>query len=211
MRTDNRGFTIVELMIAATIFSVVLVVVASVTTQMAEQFNRGINKAKTQNVVREVSEEIANNIKFSASAIPDQPSTNGRISAWCIADRLYAFRTDRLVRNVNDDGGMLRIGECGLPPGALTAGPDRPQLLGMGMRVVNLAITPVDDQRRVWQVTLRVALGEDDMLCSPTGAPNECTSPGVGTLTNTDLVCKPLAGSQFCAVAEHSIIVARRL
>lgn len=65
MSDDQKGFTIIELLIATTVFSLVLVVIMAASIQMGRYFYKGISESRAQNTSRQLMDTISNAIEFS--------------------------------------------------------------------------------------------------------------------------------------------------
>lgn len=228
-RLNQRGFTILELLIAVTVLSVMLLIASTAVTALTRQFFKGLTKSRTQQVARTISEELISNIQYST----DEPrflgmSLNGEVQAWCISERAYLF-----VRGfqLGDDPVQQRPGvaqrweSCtlpgtGVPPDTLTPAPGRVELMGEGMRLADIDICPVTTtdttnpcyapDTKVWTVKIRVVYGDNDLVCSP--AASDCGLTAVSLNPQAaDLSCKFQAGNQFCAAAEYQATAVRRL
>lgn len=64
----EQGFTIVELMIALSIFSVILIVSTVVLIQIGALYSKGVNSADLQNATRTVVADISGQLQFSGRA-----------------------------------------------------------------------------------------------------------------------------------------------
>lgn len=214
----QAGFTILELMIATMVFSVILLLVTYGIIQIGNRYYKSVLQAQTQTATRNAVDEIARNIQFSSgSVVPND--TGVFIKGYCINGIQYTAYLHRM------QGGSLAKhtllarpdpgNNCQVPASnshdftdnTVTANRD---LLGNRMRVVKFAVEPVPGQTGVFKITLRVASGDDDLLCSPSA--NDCNDSGTSThLDNTDLVCKLQKGSAYCAVSELTTYVTSRL
>lgn len=96
----QEGFTIIELMIATSIFSLVLLLTAAGSLQIGRLFYKGYSSARSQNAAREIIEDIARAIQFGGSN-PTSVTTvtlNGMpMSYFCVDTVRYSFAVD--VRN----------------------------------------------------------------------------------------------------------------
>ena len=70
-KTKNSGFTIIELMIATSVFAVVLVVAASGILAIGMLYYKGVTSSRTQEAARSISNTIANTIQFTAQSRGD--------------------------------------------------------------------------------------------------------------------------------------------
>ena len=66
--SNNKGFTIVELMIALTILSTLLVIATMVLMQISRIYTKGVNMANLQNATRTISGDLSSSLQFSGSA-----------------------------------------------------------------------------------------------------------------------------------------------
>jgi prepilin-type N-terminal cleavage/methylation domain-containing protein len=228
----QRGFTIIELMIATVVFSMVLLVLAGGLLQIGRSYYKGVASARTQEVARSVVDDIAQNIQMTGGTIIPTNGTmnNGIVSGTCVGSRRYSFARTQQFRS----GTHHRLvadnvtGGCIAGPGGTRARSDSvagtgmidpltgggQEMLGERMRVVNFQVTQNPTDPRLYAILLRVAYGDDDLLCSP-GMAGDCTvvgvSPSIGA-GRTDLICKDVrAGTQHCAVAEIVTTVVKRL
>lgn len=186
---NSKGFTVIELMIATTIFSVVLLVCTFGLIQIGRTYYKGTALVRTQNVTRAAFEDISQAIQYGES-IPNRnaPLTSPNNSV-CIGNRLYTYYMNTVP--VNDTTGLIVQqvdSSCAPIPGT------RPrQLLGKNMRLTQFLINKVAGSDYVYAVIIKVNYG--DPALSP-GPDNNCLSGN---------------GSQFCATSELNTTVRRRL
>lgn len=93
LRRNNKGFTLVELILATAVFSIALIAITAALIQLFKAYQSGISIRKTQNSARVVSEELTRMAR-SSSAI------DGSNSSLCF------FTTTSL--NVSDPSGAVR-------------------------------------------------------------------------------------------------------
>ena len=82
----NTGFTIIELMIALTVLSVILLLATTSMMNIGNLFYKGSTVAQTQNVTRLALADISNNIMFNgtAASLINPTPTSCDPSMWCI-------------------------------------------------------------------------------------------------------------------------------
>jgi prepilin-type N-terminal cleavage/methylation domain-containing protein len=113
---SNKGFTIVELLIALSVLSTILVMSTTVMIQIGNIYTKGVNSSNLQNTTRSINSDLASTLQFSPSApapcVVDKVScTSGTLSysdavgpvaihAFCIAKTRYSFV---LNRELGDD------------------------------------------------------------------------------------------------------------
>ena len=206
---DAKGFTIIELLIATAVFSIVLLVISAAIIQIGRIYYKGITSARTQEVTRSVIDDVSQTIQFTAGSI------SSGTGALCVGNQRYSFdlgkqRAGSQHSLVVDDASA----GCSPVPQNLTGIPAAPagrELLGDKMRLANFAVSQVGTTNS-YNVIIRVVYGDNDLLCSPTVS-GSCTSNAVmSDFAKPDLTCKSIrSGTQFCAVSELSTIVERRL
>lgn len=211
-RTDwlgrgTNGFTVVEMLVATAVFSMVLMVVSIGLLQISRTFYKGVTVTNTQEVARSIIDEIAASIEFSASDI--QPLTpNGSTQGYCVGNIRYSFRpgqmltdnstshafvTDRLDKLTPPLGCASSVQAMNLSTPMLPA--NSRELLSPRMRVSKFSVTSLGN--RLYKVSLRLVSGENDLLANPTLPNATCTGL--------------LNGSQFCATVELTTVVQKRL
>lgn len=232
IRSRQSGFTIIELLIATTVFSVVLLVISGAIIQIGRLYTKSINSVRTQEVARSIISDMSESIQFNPGSITgtfpaaminaDDPTSRGV----CVGNRVYSYKFGQ-----QQDGDQpafvaqnLGVSDC---TGAVVhnmttaASGDTVELLGDKMRLANLEVRPLGGD--AYRLLIRVVYGDTDLLCSPAAVPASiygCTSTAQRTATQEafllsterNLSCKNIrSGSQFCSVSELSKIVKRRL
>ncbi|HEX8183046.1 MAG TPA: prepilin-type N-terminal cleavage/methylation domain-containing protein [Candidatus Saccharimonadales bacterium] len=222
-RTRQAGFTIIELLIATSVFSVMLIVITAAVLQFSRQYYKGVISSSTQATTRALIDEVNRSLQFNGSSF----SKFGTNDGYCIGAKRYSYK---LNQQVIDDGPNAAAHQSyhalvtdtfsgcntGTPPLSLAAANfpgtvENPrELLGERMRLLKFDIVEVND---MYTVTVRVAYGDDDLLCSPSTT-GDCTNPNslAGVNNNmSDLTCRSTIGSQFCAVSELTTTTRKRV
>ena len=205
---SRQGFTIVELMIATLIFSVLLVMATSAVIFVSRQFHKGVVINRTQEVARTIAEEISRNIQFSEEDPLVQPG------ALCMAGKGYVFKLDnKLVDGTpnpqESNNVFVRYKDCmdtsagsTWPPSTFpNEGFDDPgtELMGKNMRLSKLSITPVSiGGGSAWNIEVIVAYGDTDLL--------DVNENGVPSAK-----CRSGTGSHFCSVSNIKQTVVKRI
>jgi len=207
---SQKGFTIIELMIATLVFSVILLLVTYGLIQIGRTYIKGLNESKTQQTARSIMDTISQDIQFNGGKIKIPAAFTGTFAV-CIGDNRYSAMIDgQLVDGVPDTvkhqtNHTLVVdrpvgGECNATPLTyrnLNAAipPDDPykprELMAPNMRLAKFNITPAG--ALLWNIKVRVVYGDDDLLNPARDA------------------CAGGPGSQFCAVAELSTTVQKRV
>lgn len=204
MNRQQRGFTIIELMIATTVVSVILLLVSIMMVNIGNLYYKGISQARVQDNARSITDELAQHLELSDGGKYSLP--NGSIQAYCIDNVRYTF-----IIGVQIGSGASQSphvlwrdtnptpGSCPTPTSTFLNSPppgnNGVELIGPRSRLAAFSITrPVLNGPYV--IVVDVAYGENDLLVTPAG----------GTLR-----CKGAASDSFCAVANLTTDVVQRL
>ncbi|HTH72244.1 MAG TPA: prepilin-type N-terminal cleavage/methylation domain-containing protein [Candidatus Pristimantibacillus sp.] len=203
-----KGFTILELLIATLVFSVVLMLVTAGILQMAKVYYKGVTESNTQNTARAIIDTISQAIQFSggdvtATAASPAPNSN---YAFCIGNTQYSYRLgwqveDGSTPSLNQTWHSLvqaPVSNCtssSAPQNLTTQVVNGRDLVGKHMRLSNLVVTPAGANS--YKIQVSVIYGDNDLLNNPTAANASCKSA--------------TAGSQFCASMQLSTIVVKRV
>jgi prepilin-type N-terminal cleavage/methylation domain-containing protein len=220
--SDNKGFTLVELMIASVVFSLVLLVLTAGIIEIGRVYYKGVVSARTQETVRSVIDDIGRAVQFAGGNVIQTGSmpNNVNVRGFCVNNRRYSyvpsvqlstagqrkFVADRVAGGCDSSTRPMSQGQ--MNNAATNPGQE---LLGNGMRIVALGLTQNASDPSLYDITVRIAYGDDSVLCSPSAG--DCGSLGNSTnLTNTDLQCKNnRSSSQFCFVSEIKTTVTKRI
>lgn len=208
LKGGQRGFTIIELLVATMVFSVVLLIVTAGILQIARVYYKGVTEAATQNTARSIMDQIAQNIQFNGGAVTETASSPapGTDYAFCIGNQQFSYRLGWQVENspnatVNQIWhGLVQNTVAGCvsstAPQTLSnqtvTGRD---LMEPHMRLANLVVDNVGNNQ--YKVQVRIVYGDNDLLSNPTATNANCQNIRSGT--------------QFCAVSDLSTIVIKRV
>ncbi len=108
-KTDKQsGFTIIELLIATSIFSVILLVGSMMLLQIGKMYYRGVNSIRTQEVARNVVEDVSRKIQFSGDIVSESLPGNFsgvEVKSYCIGTVRYSVvQNMRVVSSAQDLG-----------------------------------------------------------------------------------------------------------
>lgn len=203
-RYKQAGFTIAELMIAAAVFSIILIIVTFGLIQIGRIYNRGITNSRTQEVARGIMDEVTQSIQFEGGTINSISHIPSGTSGYCIGTRRVSFRQGRMFTEGTGDHGLMADNvpwNCGPTTGAVDLSQPSPvaawypqELLLPNMRVSDLTVTPLSNN--LYSVNLKVAYGFDDLLDNP---------------TSTNPTCKEGLARQFCTVLSLNTVVQKRV
>ena len=210
VKLSVQGFTIIELMIATTVFSLVLLLCAAGLIQIGRTYNKGLTTNKTQATARSLIEEISRAIQFSGGAVATTPTTRtpGVPYVFCVDDKRYTVLPDKQLKDSPADNTQSKYAvvsdtfagcSASSPPAAVTDNGfnisslvNGRELLAPNMRIARLEVN--SKPNNLYEVIVRVVYGDEDLL------------------DNSHSNCRNVkAGTQFCAVSELSTVVEKRL
>lgn len=211
---SSRGFTIVEMLVALAVFSVVLVVVTAAIIQISRVYYKGVTETQVQSTTRTIMDTISQAIQFGGGTITDTPTNPaaGGSYAFCINNQEYSYRPGYQLVDGTPGANQTRhslvvrnAAGCSGGTGQNLAGAavSGRELMAPNMRLSKLVVRNVGPN--LYQVQIRVVYGNDDLLFSPT-APSSPT----GHLAQ-DATCRGEAGRQFCAFSELNTVVISRV
>jgi prepilin-type N-terminal cleavage/methylation domain-containing protein len=107
---DNKGFTIIELMIATAILGLVLLLVTEVMMSMGKLYYKGVSLTRIQNDARTITDQVSQDIKYSnqfSSGSGSEPYTGATddsvaISSYCIGSVRYSYILDYMIGDTNE-------------------------------------------------------------------------------------------------------------
>jgi prepilin-type N-terminal cleavage/methylation domain-containing protein len=206
----SAGFTILELSIATSVFSIVLLVALASFLGIGKIFYKGVTITQTQDATQAVLNQITSDLQFATSVVPAQDAGSSKYI--CLGSVRYTYnlfkKVDLEVHDNTSNFGLLRDvlpgnSGCAAPFGTgATAFSNPTELLGNRMRLSKLDIIPAKnssggDVTDLWAINLTTAYGEDGYLQSGDTATPICNSN--------------LNNSQFCTVVTVNNSVNRGL
>lgn len=218
----QKGFTIIELMMATMVFSVIMLVAAGTVVRFTANFQKGITQSTTQASARALTDSVSQQLQFVGSssgyrqlATPGGTTYKGQ----CILGTKYSYNLGQQQTESNkvlvEEPGK---GEgCGGTATNLSSATSGNVLLPPNMRLAKFNINKEGD---LYKVSIKVVYGDDDLLCvdgvqdgSGRDCANQMQSMTIGSNPSDleKLQCKSTKGSQFCAVSEISTTVQNRL
>lgn len=229
MKTLNKktdGFTIVELMIATTVFSVILLVTSAGVISIGRSYYKSLTTTRVQETARSVMDDISRSLQFSdtdtiSNHLENPDSTPASIKARCFGPDRYTYVINQKVETVSA-GGVDQTMHALYRDRRATAGEhestcepnvnftDGSELLGENMRLLKFYVSNSDP----FQVELRIAYGDTDLLeltqCNGTIVGDQCHNPSDEDIATVR--CNfDVAGNQFCAMAELETTVTSRV
>lgn len=143
-RLNARGFTIIELLIATVIFSLILLVVTGSIIQFSKIYYKGVATSKTQEVARTIAEDMARSAQFSSAPVLSGPG------CYLFGSQQYVYTEDE-VKNLGNH--IFQVGSgssCGFAPS------NPAELMGDNMQLLDI---DVQENPSTNAVTITVAVG----------------------------------------------------
>lgn len=220
---DYAGFTILELMVASTVFAVIMLVVAFGVISFTNSYSNGIISSVVQSSARSIMAQISDTIEFSEGSpiIISAGSDSNNQNELCVdGSTMYIWVLGQEVTdnstNISQHQAYQALLDSNYPCDSILTSnfstwinaqnPNNGnafvrELLGQHMRLNTLSLTTSGDN--LYTIHIRVIYGDDDLL-----------TPSVSNNTNWETTtesCAPGAGSQFCAVSDLTTTVEQRL
>jgi prepilin-type N-terminal cleavage/methylation domain-containing protein len=224
--TDQSGFTIVELMIATIVSSVILLVITFGIVHFTNDYYHGINASNTQATAQDIIDTISHSIEFNAGTTSSVSDTS-QTGAFCAGTQIFQYSVGQKLTSApgSANWGLLQLNNpsascSALTPAQVAAAGGGTELLGKNMRLAYLKISQ-QAGTSIWNVDIRVAFGDADLLCRKSigaGVTGSCKrgDPSYDDSSTTyiqgnDVVCKLQTGSQFCSIAHLTTSIGQRI
>jgi prepilin-type N-terminal cleavage/methylation domain-containing protein len=207
MKKNQQGFTIIELLVATAVFSIVMVIILAAFLRVGQLYYKGIYLSKTQESTRNISDDIVNQLRLNGN--PAALRAGGTINShpvffMCVGNKRYSFMSNNVVNTANESNtnfGLVRdtflpaIG-CVSPTASPLVSPtemlsDKMRLVatGTGAGQSDLLNTCTSiSSHTTCVVHVHIEFGDDDLLTAVNTPGTTCTGP--------------LSGSQFCATTD---------
>lgn len=218
-KQKNSGFTIIELMIASAVFTIVLLAALTGFLQIGRLFYKGTSQAATQDTAKQILNDISESVQRAESLTLSKPYGGAGNRYICVGNVRYSYKIGSLVdANVTDSLstgsgiGLVRdtlpgSNACAPPCPTSTAIPcgsdgvrwNNPvEMLGNNMRLQDFQISSSTLSPDYYTITVQVVFGEDEVLETP-----NASDP-------TSIRCKGnSATQQFCSVVKYSTSLKR--
>jgi prepilin-type N-terminal cleavage/methylation domain-containing protein len=211
-KAGSKGFTIIELLIATVVFSIVLVVVLAAFVQTSRLFYKGVNMDNTQEDTRTITQDIADDLKFSQGPPTFPPgapspfiansSTPSNQQYFCIGLHRYDFQIGHQLGSTAgpSDYGIKRVNvsSADCPSPTVFPGNNPDEMLDAGMQLNAVGIN-CSNGRCSLNVHVLFFGGDHDLFS--TQISSYSSTPWLAP----DAQCTgSLQDSQFCAVADYN-------
>lgn len=231
LKRDQRGFTIIELMIATTVLSVILLMSTAMMISIGHLFYKGLNLSNAQDNARNITDDVAQHLRLSSaktitpftSTFSAGGTTFSEIG-YCIGSTRYTAVIGHQIGQIGStDSGSVATpkithvlwrdttnGTC-QPLDMSLANPDIPSL---GPRVGSDGSELIGNNSRLTAFCLGTVGNCTDDISSPYTF-NVGVAYGDADLLNVtqgmNVICKSGAADQSCATAYLQSYIVQRL
>jgi prepilin-type N-terminal cleavage/methylation domain-containing protein len=224
---DTKGFTIVELMIAISILSVILLMSTVVLESVGNLFSKGLNMANVQNDSRNIILNVVSSIQFSNSVLnngvssPETTINGEKIYAYCFGETRYSYVlgfpptgwqhilwVDKMI---NTSGCTpLNISQAspscsGIKNCISSQSNSGSELTGKNMHLAIFQVQPIPNDQGLFGIGVGLAFGDKDLFITDTSGKNP------KLVNNEDYQCNTAVGDEFCATSYLTTLAAERL
>jgi len=209
---NRKAFTIIELMIATSVLSIILLLVTTMMISIGNLYYKGINQARVQDDVRTISDDLSSHLQLSDQApqpaiTPVSIIISGQsfvMDAVCMDNTRYSYIKDveigsnSTVTNPEIHHVLWRdptpVGGCTGPAPLNLSLPslNGTELIAPNSRLTDFTISPLTSP---YNLSIGVAYGDKNLMS------------GVGVNTK----CNGSNGDQFCSTAALTTTVVQRI
>lgn len=221
---NQKGFTILELLITTLVFSVIFLGVTTALIQMSKLYYKGVVTGRTQEATRGIMDRVAQQLQFGnddvaqaadkSYIVAGASSGNLTFKAFCIGSTRYTYR---LNTQVNKD---IAAGSYQESTNRLRHALWRDSVLSGSCEPANLSLDePSTGQGGEDMLAANTRLSELSATCTATDI---CTVK-VGIIygdndliefdsaTGNPLRCRTIIGNQWCATSQFTTSVLKRV
>jgi Tfp pilus assembly protein PilE len=214
------GFTIVELMIATSVFSVVILLGLYAFMQVNRYYTKGINIVRTQEAARNLSMDIGNQFQLTNGTYKNEPTSGFLPNGYriiCVGNKAYVYNINLVESSTEHAIFSYEISANTCP--APTAGNNLTYLLRPGARILQLDINPYpgqsDGSGPLYDVTISLLYApyEDSAVNSAGTDLVDTFGDANGNIDHiTQWRCQAaVSGSEYCSVSKISTSVYKRV
>lgn len=201
--SNQSGFTIIELMVATSVFAIIILSTSVIVTRFTSMYQNGIVRSSTQDTARAVMDSVAESLQFQGADVRALTNASGEVVGYCVGQQSYSFVLGRQVERSPSGSDQRRNGlimrqetaqGCNNAAQNMDGTPTGTEMIRQHMRLARFDITALGGG--LYKVVVKVVYGDADLLNNPNAA---------------NAQCKTTTGQQFCAVSELSTVVKSRI
>jgi prepilin-type N-terminal cleavage/methylation domain-containing protein len=212
-KISDKGFTVIEVLIASLVFTTLLLLSMEGITRIAKVYVKNSSITKANEFSKSFIGDIAQQIKYGV----EPKFTSGNPSFLCVSDSGYKIELNKTqeedlgpipinpIVKIQDPGCTLYANASnytGASYNPVNISPVNIRILSFNIIKNTVGTTPV------WTIDMRVALGAKDLLRD---SANKILADDP-TANYSEAVCRGgIAGSEFCSVISISTSITRRM
>lgn len=204
----NWGFTIVELLIATSVFSVVITIGLYSFLQVSRLYTKGINSVRTQDAARNLIMDVSTQFQLSTGQYTGPQDTADGFKYFCVGNKGYRYKYNQVESktahylisyNITQD-------QC------QSSGTNEQYLLLPGSRVLQFSVEPRPLATGPLYKISVILLYSDKEAGSPDDEPgNDIIVTGDPDSDMTQWRCKStVRGSEYCSITNLTTSVYKR-
>jgi prepilin-type N-terminal cleavage/methylation domain-containing protein len=218
MNKKQTGFTIIELLVATTIFSIILVIIVSSFLQVGRMFYKGVSISNTNEAARNLVDTITNDARLANFQSGNTLNPDGSLNTdpsfkkyFCVGPHRYTYWLAQQVKdsNIHTDANLMTAGvvqdetggSCRSP--ADLGGTRNNQVLGPDMQINKLSVVENSTNTALTVSVHIVFYGADNTVFNSSDSTmvNTTADPGRASRAADAYCSGNLLSTQFCAVA----------
>lgn len=212
-KLGNRGFTIIELVIATLVFTTVLIICMEAITRITNVYIKNTSVSKANEFAESFVLDITQQIKFGSVPLYFVPPlAGGNVAYLCLADSSYKITF--AVADIDTATPSKPILKIPSASGCSGYNLDSSYASGVNiapsrMRILKFKFNPVPGTA-IYEIGIRASLGPADLL--KTSAKPNGLMVGDPVSDFADATCRSLVlGSSFCAIVELNTSASKRM
>jgi prepilin-type N-terminal cleavage/methylation domain-containing protein len=235
IQSGIKGFTIIELLIASSVFAVILIIITVGIIHITQSYTKGVTETETQNVARNIVNDITQAIQLNGGDVTPTtyPVTAGNVYGFCIGDREYIYQVGYEVVSSSQStlsshqsyNGIIVNPESSDCPSLTNVSSMSSTFLTAKTLPAGFSELLTPSMRLSYLNICQGYLSSSDGSCTPSTDPTSdlysigvqvtygddyvLTSPP--TDTNGTTLCAGSAESQFCATSKLITVVEKRI
>lgn len=203
---NKKGFTVVELMISITVFTVAILLVTSAVIYIGKQYQKGVSQAQLQDAARTIHQNITDAIKFSGADATNitikSSSLSSEFNYYCIGNAQYFV--PKAVNNGITDKNSYNLAPFNLYYKLNSASCKDYKLIDLDKLLpdnAKVTLFSIIDVNGVWEIKTNFIIADEDLA----------EIPSSGSLDQGVVKCKTnVAGREFCAQTNITSYASKR-
>ena len=210
----SAGFTIVELLIATTVLSVLLLLATLIITNIGNLYYKGVNSTHVQDDTRDITAQLSQDLQTGSNFAAATPL--GSIQAICTSGIRYRYVVGKQVGSGPLQTPHVLWRDANPNPGSCVAtafgpAPVGTELIAPGSRLADFDVHETVPGSGVYIISVAIAFGSDPNLLCSTSELGTCTGAAPLTYPTFDIACLGGSGDRFCATSSLKTTVVARI